>query len=68
LKQKELEMSKQSALYLIALGLLLALGGVGGVEHSVTDIEMLQSLLVAVMGVLVLWCGTLGLRNSKYFG
>jgi sulfite exporter TauE/SafE len=61
-------MSERSAIYLIVVGLLLALGGTGGVEHSVTDAELLQSLLVAVMGALVMWCGTLGLRNSKYFG
>ena len=61
-------MSERSALCLSVVVLLLALGGAGGVEHSVTDVELAQSLLVAVMGGLVMWCGTLGLRNSKYFG
>jgi uncharacterized membrane protein (UPF0136 family) len=60
-------MSKRSAMYLIVLGLLLTAGGIGGVEHSVTDIELLQSVAVSVTGLLMMWCATLGLRNSKYF-
>jgi hypothetical protein len=54
-------------MYLIVLGLLLTAGGIGGVEHSVTDIELLQSVAVSVTGLLMMWCATLGLRNSKYF-
>jgi len=60
-------MSERNAVFLVIMGLLLAIGGTGGVEHSVTDIEMLQSMAVAVTGALVMWAGTLGLRNSKYF-
>ena len=33
------------------------MGGVGGIEHSVTDADMGTALLVSILGMGVMWCG-----------
>lgn len=52
--------------FFVAMGLLLTLLGVGGIENSVTNTELLQSLAVSVLGLLFMWIGTLILRDQGY--
>ena len=45
-------------------GLMTTLFGVGGVENSVTDAELITALVVAVVGLLIMWAGTLLLKHN----
>jgi hypothetical protein len=54
-------------MFLVVVGLILTMLGVGGVENSVTDTELGSSLAVSVVGTLIMWAGTLGLRNSNQY-
>jgi len=56
-------MSERSAMFLVFTGLILTMFGVGGVENSVTDTELLSSVAVSLVGTLIMWAGTLGLRR-----
>lgn len=44
-------------MYLFIIGLLLALGGVGTVENSLTTTELIQGMLVAVAGLGIAMAG-----------
>ena len=57
-------MSDRSSMFLVFMGILLAMGGVGGTENAVTDLELIQSSMVALVGVLLMWCGTLGIQQN----
>lgn len=52
--------------FFVAMGLVLTLLGVGGIENSMTNTELLQSLAVSVLGLLFMWIGTLILREQGY--
>jgi hypothetical protein len=47
------------------MGIILTAGGVGGIEHSVNDTELLQSLAVSVLGLLLMWVSTLAMRQKN---
>ena len=36
--------------------------GVGGVENSIADVELLISTLVTLLGLALMWCGVRGLQ------
>ena len=57
-------MSKRIGAVLFMLGLVLTLAGAGGAEHSVTDWDLLKSVAVAVVGLLITFAGTVGLRGK----
>jgi len=54
-------------MFVFIAGLILTLGAVGGVEHSVDAEQLTGSLLLAVIGLLGMYAGTLGFRNAHYF-
>jgi len=58
--------TNQSAFVFFA-GLLLTFGAVGGIETSVNDEQLAGSLLLAVLGLLAMYAGTLGFQNSEYY-
>lgn len=60
-------MSQRSALYMIVVGLLLTAGGVGGTEHATNDADLFGSLAIAIVGLLAMMAGTLGVRNSHFY-
>lgn len=60
-------MSERSALFMIVVGLIVTAGGVGGTEHATNDMDLYSSAVIAVCGLLIMWAGTLGLRNSKFY-
>ena len=60
-------MKTSTGFVLIMLGLVMTMFGVGGVENSVTDTELLASVAVAAVGLLIMWAGTLGVRNGEYY-
>ena len=60
-------MTTNQAFFVFIAGLLLTLGAVGGIETSVNDEQMLGSMLLAILGLLSMYAGTLGFRNAHYF-
>jgi hypothetical protein len=60
-------MTTTTAMGLFMLGLVLTLFGVGGVENSITNTELLTSLAVSVVGMATMYCGVLGLRSAEYY-
>ncbi len=47
----------KSAGFLMFTGLILVMGGVGGVENSVADVDLFGSTLISLLGCAVMWCG-----------
>lgn len=60
-------MNTKTAVALFLLGMLLTLGGVGGVEHSLATVDLLSSLAVSVVGLLLMWVSTLSMNVSNYY-
>jgi len=58
-------MSERSAMFLVITGLITVMFGVGGVENSMTNMELLQSLAVSVTGLCVMGCGVLAIRVQQ---
>jgi len=54
-------------MFVFIAGLLLTLGAVGGVEASVDAEQLTGSLLLAVLGLLGMYAGTLGFRNADMY-
>jgi len=50
--------------FFIIMGLTLTLMGVGGVENSMTNVELLQSLAVSGLGLLLMWVATLMIKQD----
>jgi hypothetical protein len=42
--------------FMMFTGIVTTMLGVGGVENSMTDAELVQSLAVAVVGLGIMWC------------
>ena len=60
-------MTTNQSAFVFFSGLLLVLGAVGGVETSVDAEQLTGSLVLAVIGLLVMYAGTLGFRNADYY-
>jgi hypothetical protein len=54
-------------MFLIVAGLILTLGAVGGIEASVDNEQLLGSMLLAILGLLSMYAGVLGLRGADYY-
>ena len=55
----------KSTAFLIFTGLIVTLFGVGGVEHSFTDSELIQAVIVSSVGLLIMWTGTVKLKQEQ---
>jgi hypothetical protein len=55
-------MNTSQANFLIIAGLLLTMGGVGGIETSENDVTMLSAAVLAVVGLLCMYCGVIATR------
>jgi hypothetical protein len=60
-------MSERSAFFVFIVGLLMTIGAVGGIENSVDNSALLASMVVAIVGLLTMYCGVLGLRNADLY-
>ena len=60
-------MTSKTAMFVFITGLLMTFGAVGGVEVSVTNMELMSSMVVAIVGLLTMYCGTLGLNRAHMF-
>ena len=54
-------------MFVFITGLLMTFGAVGGIEVSVTNEDMMSSMVIAIVGLLVMYAGTLGIRNAHYY-
>ena len=57
--------TEKQAMFVFVVGLLVTMLGVGGVENSITNTELLQSLAVSVTGLGCMYCGTLMIRRAE---
>jgi hypothetical protein len=55
----ENDMTSKAANFLLAVGFLLTLGGVGGIEHSVANADLVGAMLIAILGLSTMYCGIL---------
>ena len=60
-------MKSSTAMFVFITGLLMTFGAVGGIEVSVTNEDMMTSMMIAIVGLLVMYAGTLGLRNAHLY-
>jgi len=60
-------MTTKSAMFVFIVGLIMTFGAVGGIEVSETNTDMMSSMVIAIIGLLAMYAGTLGLRNAHYF-
>ena len=60
-------MNTNGAMFVFIAGLLLTMGGVGGIETSVDNSQLVGSMLLAILGLLSMYAGTLGLRNADFY-
>ncbi len=51
--------------FMLFTGLVTTMLGVGGVENSMTNAELLQGLAVAATGLGIMYCATLMIRNEE---
>ena len=60
-------MKSSTAMFVFITGLLMTFGAVGGIEVSVTNEDMMSSMVIAIVGLLVMYAGTLGIRNADMY-
>jgi hypothetical protein len=60
-------MTTKAAMFVFITGLLMTFGAVGGIEVSETNTDMMSSMVIAIVGLLVMYAGMLGIRNAHYY-
>ena len=60
-------MTTRTAAIMTLFGFLLMFGAVGGMEDPAKADYFLEQCLVALVGMGLAFCGTLGLQNSEYY-
>jgi hypothetical protein len=65
LKQKEFDMTERSAMFLVITGLIMTMLGAGGIENSFETVELIQSILVSIVGLAVMGCGVLAIKVAQ---
>jgi hypothetical protein len=55
-------MSQKESMFVFIVGLIFTGFGVGGVENSITNAELISSTLVAILGLGVMYCGVQGIK------
>jgi hypothetical protein len=58
-------MNEKSAMFLVITGLVMTLAGAGGIENSFETVELLQSLAVSIVGLMVMGCGVLAIKQQQ---
>lgn len=51
--------------FMFFTGLITTMFGVGGIENSITNTELLQSLGVSLTGLGILYCATLMMQQEQ---
>ena len=59
-------MNKIEAGIVGAAGFILTMGGVGGIELSETSDQMLSAALLAILGLLAMYCSILAMKIRNW--
>ena len=60
-------MTTKSAMFVFIVGLLMTMGAVGGIEVSETNTDLMSAMVIAIVGLLTMYCGMLGLKGADYY-
>jgi hypothetical protein len=60
-------MKTNTAFALFMFGLIMTMFGVGGVENSVANADLLSSVAVSVVGLALMYCATTAMQVSSYY-
>ena len=60
-------MTTKQAMFVLIVGFIMTLGAVGGIEVSTTNEDMMSSMVIAIVGLLTMFCGTLGMNRAHMF-
>jgi fumarate reductase subunit D len=60
-------MTTKSAMFVFIVGLLMTFGAVGGIETSENNTDMMSAMVIAIVGLLAMYCGMLGLKGADYY-
>jgi len=60
-------MTSNTAAILGFLGFLLTAFGVGGIENSISDSELMAAMLVSITGLALMYCAVTALKVSEYY-
>jgi hypothetical protein len=60
-------MKSSTAMFVFITGLLVTFGAVGGIEQSITNEDMMSSMVIAIVGLLTMYCGMLGIKGAAYY-
>ena len=60
-------MKSNTAFFVFIVGFLLTAGGVGGIETSVNDSDLLGAMLISILGLMIMYCGTAAMKVSDYY-
>ena len=59
-------MTTKQAMFVLIVGLIITMGAVGGIEVA-ADEQLLGCMLFAIVGLLTMLCGSLGLKGAAYY-
>lgn len=60
-------MNTKQSFFVFMVGLVVTLFGVGGIENSMTDSELGLGVLVSMVGLLIMWVGTLAIQQADFY-
>jgi hypothetical protein len=60
-------MTSKQAMFVFCVGLLITFGAVGGIEQSVSNTDLMSSMVIAILGLLTMYCGMLGIKGADYY-
>ena len=60
-------MTSKQAMFVFVVGLLITFGAVGGIEQSVSNSDLMSSMVIAILGLLTMYCGMLGIKGADYY-
>jgi hypothetical protein len=60
-------MTSKQAMFVFIVGLIITFGAVGGIEVSVSNTDLMSSMMIAILGLLTMYCGMLGIKGADYY-
>lgn len=60
-------MTSKQAMFVFIVGLVITFGAVGGIEQSVSNSDLMSSMVIAIVGLLTMYCGMLGIKGADYY-
>ena len=60
-------MTEKQAMFVFITGLLMTFGSAGGIEVAENSGSLMSCMILAIVGLLTMYVGSLGLRNSQYY-